>query len=83
MLAPHSSQGTRLAVSGFLLFQTGAVTLVEPPLSMSPQSRYLILLPPLLLAEGVGGQRKSSVWGCTVGTALLLKKAWFPWEPVC
>lgn len=83
MLATHSNQGTRLAASSFLLFQTGRVTLVEPPLSMSPQSRYLILLPPILLAEGAGGQRKSSVWVCTVGTVLLLRKAWFPWEPVC
>ena len=59
-----TSQGARLEVGNLLLFQTGIVTLAGPQLSMSPQSRYLILLPPILLAgagEGVdvGGERWS------------------------
>ena len=45
-----TSQGARLEAGNFLLFQTEIVTLAGPPLSMSPQSRYLILLPPILLA---------------------------------
>ena len=57
-----TSQGARLEVGNFLLFQTGIVTLAGLPLSMSPQSRYLILLPPVLLAGpgagvDVGGER--------------------------
>lgn len=51
----------RLEVSNFLLLQTGIVTLVGPPLPMSPQSRYLTLLPPILWAGGVGGERRFNV----------------------
>ena len=49
-------------MSNFLLFQTGIVTLVGPPLSMSPQSRYLILLPPILRAGGGVRCRERGEW---------------------
>lgn len=78
-----TSQGARLEVSNFLLFQTGIVTLVGPPLSMSPQSRYLILLPPILLAWGLGVSVEgwSNAWVRSMSSTLLIRKAWFPWEP--
>lgn len=58
---PCTGQGAGLEASDFLLFQTGIVTLAGPPSSMSPQSRYLILLVPILLAGVTDGEIRSHV----------------------